>query len=213
MNRPRHLSSSGNSLYELLSLEKTATHDDIKKAYRRLALKFHPDKNPDDPSASEKFKEISHAHTVLIDTTRRQIYDEYGSMGLWAADQFGEENVNVYLMLTSKWCKAFFVCCGLITCCYCCLCCCCCCGKCRPEHPEEDYANLHTPLQDEFSSTPEESPVTSQPQGGAIPIPAPGNDNVTESTTLKPEAKSYGAGEDSPKAPEKVAENGVNRQS
>jgi DnaJ family protein C protein 5 len=55
-----------------------------------------------------QFKEISHAHTVLIDTTRRQIYDEYGSMGLWAADQFGEENVTVYLMLTSKWCKVSF---------------------------------------------------------------------------------------------------------
>lgn len=204
MNRPRHLSSSGNSLYELLGLQKSATHDEIKKAYRRLALKFHPDKNLDDPSKAEKFKEISHAHTVLTDTTRRQIYDEYGSMGLWAADQFGEENVNVYLMLTSKWCKALFICCGIFTCCYCCLCCCCCCGKCRPAHPEEDYSNLH----DEFSTSPEDSPVTSQPQGGAIPVP-PAGDNFTESTTLKPEAKKYGAGDESPKVNEKIAENGI----
>ena len=208
MNRPRHLSSSGNSLYELMGLEKAATHEEIKKAYRRLALKFHPDKNPDNPEAVEKFKEISHAHTVLIDTTRRQIYDEYGSMGLWAADQFGEENVTVYLMLTSKWCKAFFIFCGIATCCYCCLCCCCCCGKCRPPHAEEEYGHLH----DEFSSTPEESPVTSQPMVDAIPIPMPA-DNISESTTLKPESKNYGAGEVSPNVQEKISENGINRES
>ena len=70
-------------------------------------------------------------------------------------------------------------------------------------------------LQDEFSSTPEGSPITSQPQGGdaPIPAPAPAQDIASESTTLKPEAKSYGAGEESPKFQEKFAENGGVRES
>ena len=63
-------------------------------------------------------------------------------------------------------------------------------------------------FQDEFSSTPDESPVTSQPQSGAIPVPEP-TDNATESTTLKPESKTYGAGDESPKVTGKVAENGI----
>lgn len=53
-----------------------------------------------------QFKEISRAHIILTDTTKRQIYDEYGSLGIWAADQFGEENATTYLLLTSGWCKA-----------------------------------------------------------------------------------------------------------
>lgn len=52
-----------------------------------------------------QFKEINHAHKVLTDTTKRGIYDRYGSLGLYAADTFGEENVNTYLVLTSGWCK------------------------------------------------------------------------------------------------------------
>lgn len=51
--------TSGDTLYELLGLSKTATADDIKKTYRRLALKYHPDKNPDNPEAVEKVREIS----------------------------------------------------------------------------------------------------------------------------------------------------------
>ena len=56
---------SGNSLYELLELPKASTPDDIKKKYRRLALKYHPDKNPDNPEAEEMFKKINSANAVL----------------------------------------------------------------------------------------------------------------------------------------------------
>lgn len=72
---------------------------------RKLALRYHPDKNPDDPSAAEKFKEINNAHAVLTDPTKRNIYDKYGSLGLYVAEQFGDENVNTYFMLSSWWAK------------------------------------------------------------------------------------------------------------
>lgn len=72
---------------------------------RKLALKYHPDKNPDDPSAAEKFKEINNAHTILTDVSKRNIYDKYGSLGLYVAEQFGDENVNTYFMLSSWWAK------------------------------------------------------------------------------------------------------------
>lgn len=72
---------------------------------RKLALKHHPDKNPDDPAAAEKFKEINNAHTILTDMSKRIIYDKYGSLGLYVAEQFGDENVNTYFMLSSWWAK------------------------------------------------------------------------------------------------------------
>ncbi|KYO30094.1 dnaJ-like protein subfamily C member 5 [Alligator mississippiensis] len=113
--RQRSLSTSGESLYHVLGLDKNATSDDIKKSYRKLALKYHPDKNPDNPEAAEKFKEINNAHAILTDATKRNIYDKYGSLGLYVAEQFGEENVNTYFVLSSWWAKALFVFCGLIT--------------------------------------------------------------------------------------------------
>ncbi|GAB6022322.1 hypothetical protein CHUAL_006445 [Chamberlinius hualienensis] len=87
-NPGRKYSTKGDSLYEILGISKTANADDIKKTYRRLALKYHPDKNPDDPEASEKFKEINRAHSILSDLTKRNIYDNYGSLGLYIAEQF-----------------------------------------------------------------------------------------------------------------------------
>lgn len=72
---------------------------------RKLALKYHPDKNPDNPEAAEKFKEINSAHATLTDLSKRNIYDKYGSLGLYVAEQFGEENVNTYFMLSSWWAK------------------------------------------------------------------------------------------------------------
>jgi molecular chaperone DnaJ len=68
--------------YEVLGLDRNATNGDIKKAYRQLALKFHPDRNREDPKAEEKFKEASEAYQVLSDPQRRQIYDAYGHQGL-----------------------------------------------------------------------------------------------------------------------------------
>jgi DnaJ family protein C protein 5 len=147
MDAKRKLSTQGDSLYEILALPKTATSDEVKKTYRRLALKYHPDKNPNNPEASEKFKEVNRAHSILSDPTKRNIYDNYGSLGLYIAEQFGEENVNAYFVVTSTWCKALFIVCGIISCCYCCccLCCCCnfCCGKCKPR-PPEDTGDYHT---------------------------------------------------------------------
>lgn len=68
-------------------------------------MKFHPDKNPENPEAADKFKEINNAHAILNDPTKRNIYDKYGSLGLYVAEQFGEENVNTYFVLSSWWAK------------------------------------------------------------------------------------------------------------
>ena len=65
-------------LYDALSIQPSATQDEIKKAYRKAALKWHPDKNKDNPNASEKFKEVSQAYEVLSDPEKRKVYDQYG---------------------------------------------------------------------------------------------------------------------------------------
>ena len=64
--------------YEVLGVERGASEQDIKKAYRRLAMKFHPDRNPDDPEAESKFKEASEAAEVLLDSEKRGAYDQFG---------------------------------------------------------------------------------------------------------------------------------------
>lgn len=64
--------------YDILEVSRSATADEIKKAYRQKALKYHPDKNPGDPSAEKRFKEISEAYEVLSDEQKRQVYDRYG---------------------------------------------------------------------------------------------------------------------------------------
>lgn len=65
--------------YQILGVDKDAGEDEIKKAYRRLALRYHPDRNPGDKSAEEKFKEIAEAYGVLIDRSKRAEYDMYGA--------------------------------------------------------------------------------------------------------------------------------------
>src|SRR6185436_8656837 len=74
--------------YEVLGVVRTASVDDIKKAYRKLAVKYHPDKNPDDAAAEEKFKEAAEAYGVLSDEEKRARYDRYGHQGA-AAGGFG----------------------------------------------------------------------------------------------------------------------------
>jgi len=64
--------------YEVLGVERTATIEDVKKAYRKLAVKYHPDKNPGDKAAEEKFKELGEAYDVLSDAQKRSAYDQYG---------------------------------------------------------------------------------------------------------------------------------------
>ncbi|XP_041716456.2 dnaJ homolog subfamily C member 5 isoform X1 [Coregonus clupeaformis] len=138
-NRPgpqRKMSTTGESLYKVLGLEKGASADDIKRAYRKLALKYHPDKNPDNPEAADTFKEINNANSILNDDGKRRIYEEYGSMGLYVSEQFGEESVKYYFLMSKWWFKTMAVCCTVFSCCCCCCCCCFCCGKCKP--PEED---------------------------------------------------------------------------
>src|SRR5438105_2869713 len=64
--------------YKILGVPRNATQADIKKAYRKLAIKYHPDKNQNDKSAEEKFKSISHANDVLSDPDKRKKYDQFG---------------------------------------------------------------------------------------------------------------------------------------
>ncbi|NKB38417.1 MAG: molecular chaperone DnaJ [Gammaproteobacteria bacterium] len=68
--------------YEVLGVSKNASDADLKKAYRKLAMKFHPDRNPDDDSAEEKFKEVKEAHDILSDAQKRATYDQFGHAGV-----------------------------------------------------------------------------------------------------------------------------------
>jgi molecular chaperone DnaJ len=73
--------------YKVLDVPKNATEAEIKKAYRRLAMKFHPDRNPDDTDAEEKFKEAKEAYEVLTEPQKRAVYDQHGHAGLEAASR------------------------------------------------------------------------------------------------------------------------------
>lgn len=75
--------------YEVLEISRDASEVEIKKAYRKMALKYHPDKNPDDSTAEEKFKEAAEAYEVLRDPNKKARYDQYGHAGLKGGNGFG----------------------------------------------------------------------------------------------------------------------------
>jgi molecular chaperone DnaJ len=75
--------------YEVLGVSKSASESEIKKAYRQMALKYHPDKNPDDKDAEEKFKEAAEAYEVLSNPEKKSRYDQYGHAGMGGAGSGG----------------------------------------------------------------------------------------------------------------------------
>ncbi len=79
------MTSTKRDYYELLGVDRNASIEDIKRAYRRMALKYHPDKNPDDQKAEQSFKECAEAYEVLSDQEKRSRYDQYGHEGLRGA--------------------------------------------------------------------------------------------------------------------------------
>src|SRR5512133_3168989 len=97
--------------YQILGVSRTASADEIRAAYRKLALKYHPDRNPGDKQAEEKFKEMNEAYQVLSDTQKRARYDQLGSAyssyqssggrpegfdwGQWAANSGGSSSQQV----------------------------------------------------------------------------------------------------------------------
>jgi len=78
--------------YEVLDLSRNATESEIKKAYRRLAMKYHPDRNPDNKGAEEKFKESKEAYDVLSDERKRSAYDQFGHAGVSTSAAEGDQN-------------------------------------------------------------------------------------------------------------------------
>ena len=91
--------STKRDYYEVLGVEKTASEAEIKKAYRKLAIQYHPDKNPGDKEAEEKFKEAAEAYSVLSDKDKRARYDQFGHAGMGGAagggfSDFGDFDLN-----------------------------------------------------------------------------------------------------------------------
>ena len=75
--------------YEILEVQKNASADEIKKAYRKMAIKYHPDKNPGDKVSEEKFKEAAEAYEVLSSPEKKQRYDQFGHAGVGGSGGFG----------------------------------------------------------------------------------------------------------------------------
>ena len=85
--------------YEVLGLKKGATEDEIKKAFRKMAMKYHPDRNPDDKEAEEKFKEVNEAYTILSDPDKKRLVES--AMG--CTDESFDDIMNDW---NAKWAEA-----------------------------------------------------------------------------------------------------------
>jgi molecular chaperone DnaJ len=81
--------------YEVLGVAKSATPEEIKKAYRKMAIQYHPDKNPDNPEAEDKFKEAAEAYEVLSNPEKKQRYDQYGHQGVGGSSGYGSGGMNM----------------------------------------------------------------------------------------------------------------------
>ncbi|MGW8286720.1 MAG: molecular chaperone DnaJ [Desulfobulbales bacterium] len=82
--------------YEVLGISRSSSQDEIKKAYRKQAMKYHPDRNPDDKEAEDKFKQSTEAYEVLSDSNKRQIYDTYGHEGLKSRGYQGPDFEDIF---------------------------------------------------------------------------------------------------------------------
>ena len=81
--------------YEVLGVSKSASAEEIKKAYRKLAIQYHPDKNPDNPEAEDKFKEAAEAYEVLSNADKKARYDQFGHQGMSGSGGYGGGGMNM----------------------------------------------------------------------------------------------------------------------
>ncbi|CAF3464207.1 unnamed protein product [Rotaria sp. Silwood2] len=140
--RPKRSSKSNEDYYTILGVSRTATDEEIKRAYRRLALQLHPDKNSD-PDATVRFQAVNKAYKVLGDPKLRSTYDFLGAQAADMMEQYEEYPQTMNTMSTCKKILFGLMCCltgccfGGCCCCFCgCICCCnfCCngcCGTCK----------------------------------------------------------------------------------
>ncbi len=77
-------------LYEVLGLDKNASKDELKRSYRKIAMKYHPDRNPDNKEAEKNFKEAAEAYSILNDDNKRAKYDQFGHAGVGMGDTGGQ---------------------------------------------------------------------------------------------------------------------------
>src|SRR5439155_5115614 len=94
--RKKYILNGKRDYYEVLNVSRTATDQEIKSAYRKLALQYHPDRNPENQEAEEKFKEAAEAYSVLSDAQKRAKYDRFGHAGVGGASGFGGLDPNVF---------------------------------------------------------------------------------------------------------------------